>query len=252
MTTALIDADHLIYSCAAGCEKDIRWDESVHTLHSDFNDVRQAISSKVETIRQNAAAEAVVLCFSDYPYFRSEILPGYKANRIGRRRPLALGDAIDWAKEAFVSRSLPGLEADDVMGLLGSANVASMVVACVDKDLRTVPCRLMPDREIETISEAAANRAWMMQTLHGDSTDGYSGLPKVGPVAAAKILEGATTLPEMWEAVLAAYRKAGLGYKEALATARVARILRAGDYDFHAISSHALRLWEPAVDPAFQ
>ena len=82
----------------------------------------------------------------------------------------------------------------------------------------------------------------MMQTLTGDATDGYVGVPGCGPKTAEKILQKALDegtpwanpkqLREIyWKHVIAAYDKAGFGEEEALVQARVARILRAEDYD---------------------
>ena len=46
----------------------------------------------------------------------------------------------------------------------------------------------------------------------------------------------------LWAVVLAAYEKAGLTEADALAQARVARILRASDYDF---KQKKVKLWNP-------
>ncbi len=83
----------------------------------------------------------------------------------------------------------------------------------------------------------------MYQTLTGDSTDGYKGCPKVGPVAAARLLEPLMGEPAgMWIAVLLSFKKAGLTEADALVQARVARILRHTDYDF---TNKLPILWTP-------
>jgi DNA polymerase-1 len=46
----------------------------------------------------------------------------------------------------------------------------------------------------------------------------------------------------MWERVVSAYEKAGLSEAEAITQARVARILRASDYDF---VNKSVKLWSP-------
>jgi len=66
-----------------------------------------------------------------------------------------------------------------------------------------------------------------MQTLMGDSTDNYKGCPKVGLKTAEKILAENST----WETVVAAFEKAGLSEEDALENARLARILRDGEYN---------------------
>ena len=73
----------------------------------------------------------------------------------------------------------------------------------------------------------------------GDSTDGFSGLKGCGPMTAKKLLEknGAT-----WKTVVDAYVAKGLDAVDALLTARLARILRDGDYDFN---TNEVTLWTP-------
>jgi DNA polymerase-1 len=58
--------------------------------------------------------------------------------------------------------------------------------------------------------------------------DGYKGIPGVGAVGAKKILDKAEN---PWEDILASYEKAGLTYDDALRNARLARILRPGEYN---------------------
>ena len=72
----------------------------------------------------------------------------------------------------------------------------------------------------------------LIQTLTGDATDGYSGCPTVGKVTAQKILnDKKMTVGKMWELVVKAYAKQGLMEHDAFQQARVARILRHGDYN---------------------
>lgn len=80
----------------------------------------------------------------------------------------------------------------------------------------------------EYISEKKADEWFFIQTMAGDATDGYSGVPGIGVKRAAELLEkeGAT-----WPTVVAAFEKAGLTEEDALKNARLARILRFSDYD---------------------
>ena len=71
----------------------------------------------------------------------------------------------------------------------------------------------------------------MYQTLVGDMTDGFAGCPSIGGVKASRILANKKDLPEMWEAVVKEYEKQGLDENYALTQARLARILRASDWD---------------------
>ena len=248
--TLLIDADWLIYSACAACEADIRWDEWTHTLHLEEGDVKDFIAHRIDHWRAITEDNAVVMCFSDYPTFRHSVAHDYKANRIGKRKPLGLRDIRLWAEVTFESRTAIGLEADDLMGLFATGGqYSNPIVVTIDKDLRTVPCRLMAGEGIELIDRVTADRNWMRRVLTGDTSDGYPGLKGCGPVKADKILEEAATLPEMWDRVVAAYKKNGMTYADALRNARLARILRHGDYDF---GTSEVKLWDPDVDPAMK
>lgn len=245
--TLLIDADWLIYSACAACEADIRWDEWTHTLHLEEGDVKDFVADRIDHWQAITEDKAVVLCFSDYPTFRHMVFQDYKSNRIGKRKPLGLRDIRLWAECTYESRTAIGLEADDLLGLFATGGqYKDPIVVTIDKDLRTVPCRLLAGEGIESIDWPSANRAWMLQALTGDSTDGYQGLKGCGPVKAEKILEGASTLDEMWDRVVAAYKKGGMTFADALRNARLARILRHGDYSF---DTSDVRLWDPAADP---
>jgi DNA polymerase-1 len=121
------------------------------------------------------------------------------------------------------------------------------VIAAIDKDLLTIPGRHFNWRKesqaITEVDEAAANYNFMHQTLCGDRTDGYPGLPGCGPVKASKILEGGGGgLYDMWIAVVEAFKKKELTAEDALLQARCARILRAEDWDF---DNNCPILWEP-------
>ena len=72
----------------------------------------------------------------------------------------------------------------------------------------------------------------------GDTTDGYSGCPKIGPKTAEKILKSNPT----WDAVVNQYQKADLSPDYALTQARLARILRHTEWDDDKM---AVKLWEP-------
>ena len=114
------------------------------------------------------------------------------------------------------------------------------------KDFKAIPCKLYnpdkPELGVEDITEGAADRHHMFQTLVGDSSDNYKGCPSVGPVKANKILDDCDGAEETWEAVLKNFDKAGLSSKHALVQARLARILRHGEYDFE---TRKVKLWQP-------
>mgnify|MGYP003347621471 CR=1 FL=1 len=248
--TLLIDADWLVHSACAACECDIQWDEHIHTLHIEVGDVKDFIALRVEFWKDLASDNKVVMCFSDYPTFRHQIHQEYKANRIGKRKPLAMQHIRRWVSENYETRVCSGLEADDTMALLTTGLLyPNPIMVSIDKDMRTVPGSLLAKDLVETVTLLDANRTWMKQALTGDTSDNYPGLKGVGPVTAEKILGSAVTLHEMWDKVVTAYQKAGLTMMDALFNARMARILRHGDYDFH---TGEVQLWDPDRDPCMK
>ena len=135
------------------------------------------------------------------------------------------------------------LEGDDVLGILAtSKEFNDPIIVSPDKDMRTVPCKLLAGDDLELITKRQADRNWMIQALTGDNTDNYKGISGVGSVTANKILGETKTLNDMWDIVVKEYEKKSGGYKEALLTARLSRILRTGDYN---IQSKKIKLWKP-------
>jgi DNA polymerase-1 len=116
------------------------------------------------------------------------------------------------------------------MGILATCNQiieGEKVIVSEDKDMMTIPSLLWRQGEMLDISEEEADYNHLLQTLKGDTTDGYSGLRGVGEVKAKTILK----VP-VWKSVEDAFIKAGYTKEDALVQARLARILRAEDYNF--------------------
>lgn len=236
----LIDADILVYAVASSQEVPTEWDEDVWTLHSDFAAARLDFSHRVSELVYHLEADDVIMALTTKERnFRKDILPTYKHNRKKVRKPLVWGALRDYCAESFVTFIRDGLEGDDCLGILATRssdkNIEKIVVS-IDKDLHTIPGQHYnqghPELGIVTVDEREADYVHMMQTLTGDATDGYEGCKGVGPKTAEKIIGMDQSPRERWEAVVAAYKKAGFGEEYALVQARVARILRASDYNF--------------------
>jgi len=247
--TLLIDADVLAYQASAVSEKVIRWTEDLCFPVGHLTDARVIFEEKLQAILSELKTESYILAFTDGENFRKKLLPSYKSNRKDKPKPLCLGflkqDILASDHPTYIR---PGLEADDVLGILSTSKVQvkadERIIVSIDKDFRGVPGLFysLLDHELEEITVAQADRWFMMQTLMGDATDGYSGCPGIGPKTAEKILGDSTTIEEMWPKVVAAFEKAGFGEEEALLQARMARILRACDFNF---KEKEVILWEP-------
>jgi DNA polymerase-1 len=249
----LIDADIIAYYVACGVDSAVDWNQDGSGL-ADI--ARTDLVNYLTAILHHTNADTGILCMSDPRriYFRHGLFSNYKANRTHGTPPKTL-DAVkemmrkDKLLPNVTSQSVHALEADDVIGVLAThpSHVAGeKIVASSDKDLKQIPgkhLRLKPGRhfaEIIEITRPEADYFFWTQTLTGDTTDGFPGCPGIGPVKAEKILLNALrkSSPEeteltAWEAIVSAYDRVfpGEGRERALVQARVARILRASDYD---------------------
>lgn len=247
MRSALIDADILAYQAAAVSEQAVDWEDGLWTLHAFDQDAIRAFEATLQSILEKVEADEYYLAFSDKDNWRKSVLPTYKSNRSGVRKPMLLKFLRDYAYKTHPSLQIPELEGDDILGIyatMSEPHKPDYVICSIDKDLNTIPGKHynFGRNEFFEINPHEADYWHMVQTLTGDATDGYAGCPGIGPVTAEKILQKALDegtpwanpqqLREIyWKHVVAAYEKAGLGEEEALVQARVARILRSEDFD---------------------
>lgn len=242
--TLLIDGDVVAYKATAAVEQEIDWGDDLWTLHSDPKEAKRIIEDQLISWSDKLNADNVVIAFSDRHNFRKDIYPLYKSNRSGKRKPVAYKNVKQWMMDTWISYQRPGLEGDDILGILSTSEKiisGQKIIISVDKDFKTIPGYFYnPDKDVQPmyITPEAADYMHMYQTLTGDATDGYPGLPGCGPKGAEKILEEDPS----WDAVKAAYVKKGLTEEDALIQARCARILRAEDYDF---KKKEVKLWSP-------
>ena len=80
------------------------------------------------------------------------------------------------------------LEADDSLGIYATANPGNVIVS-PDKDMRQIPGKLYDLKDVTTITPEAGHQWHFIQTLAGDQTDGYAGVPGYGVKTATKLFE---------------------------------------------------------------
>jgi len=236
----LIDADMFIYKSAVVSEEETHWGDDIWTLHTDLKNAKRVFTSMVETVKTALDLDRVVMCISDKKNFRKSVRNDYKSNRKGSRKPLGYGALLEWVRETNESITVPFLEADDVMGILATAPNSRSIIVSDDKDMRTIPSKLYrpTNQELIDVTPAMALSSFYTQVLVGDPVDGYKGVPKCGPVTAAKILGNR---PD-WSQIKAAYEKAGMCEEEAIVQAQLARILH---YDDYLLDTNEIKLWRP-------
>lgn len=244
--TLLIDADVLAYMAANGEQRVYDWgdgeiDAAMGTLEEGVAHVLRA----AEHLKEKLHADKYVLCLTHPEQFRKKLLPTYKANRANK--PVLVDPIRDFLVEHHAAIRRPGLEGDDVMGIYATHPTlikGDKVIVSVDKDMRQIPGSLYdPWKDVHSvINEWEADYLHFMQTLTGDQTDNYKGIPDVGPVGAAKILADCDAPEGFWPAIVKAYEARGLTEADALVQARVARICRHTDFNF---KTKEPILWQP-------
>jgi DNA polymerase-1 len=240
----LIDADIVAFKASASTERPIDWGDGMWTLHAFEHEGIEYIHSYLHKIVNTLGDGEFSLFLTDPENWRKEVLPSYKSNRKGQRKPLTLQPLRQYMLDNMRAVMVPSMEADDLLGITAT-NETDCVIVSEDKDLATIPCQLFnpaKDEAVRTISEFDADYLHMKQTLTGDPVDGYAGLAGCGDKTAEKILDGCETVKEMWAAVVQAYSKKKLSEEVALTQARVARICRASDFDFN---TGKVILWKP-------
>jgi 5'-3' exonuclease len=246
--TVLIDGDEFVFRATAAIEQEIRWDEDNHVLQANEEEAWHNFNGMVRRIceRFDVGSKDVTLCFSTTPNFRLTVDPTYKMHRKTARKPMCYAAIRQRVEGEYKVVTAPGLEADDVMGILATQpSQRQKIIVSQDKDMKTVPAHVWDGKDLHVITEAEADYRHMYQTLIGDTSDGYKGCPGVGPVKAEKILAKAKDYAEsdiakqlgvspeaaVWTVVVDAYKKAGLTEADALTQARLARILRWEDWN---------------------
>lgn len=287
----LIDGDVWCYQIAAANEVAIQWDEDTWTLHSHFNEARDRLVARIEYFKKALNAESVHIALSSQPNFRFDVYPEYKSNRKAVRKPLCLPELKEFLSEIGLVYTRPKLEGDDVLGILATDPTFfpdhQKVIVSIDKDLQTVPAFCLNEMHahkmmaldpattledyIDLTTPEEAKYLHMVQTLAGDSTDGYPGVPGCGLVTAKKLLDAGRCLVKttkvlksgprkgleveewveadepaanLWEIVKSVYASKGLSEEYALTMARCARILRHTDYN---PKTQEIRLWGTPV-----
>ncbi|MGL5643168.1 MAG: hypothetical protein ACRCW3_00080 [Metamycoplasmataceae bacterium] len=280
----ILDADYLVFSAMSAAEVEIQWDDNVWTLETDHNKAWDILCNSIAAIvakRSHWASSKIVMCFTDVNNWRKGVLPTYKMNRKGKRKPTGYLSFVERVMEnpEWNSFLRPNLEGDDCMGILGTrpqlVGCTSATLVSCDKDFKTIPCELflLTTGEILNISEEQADYWHMYQTLIGDTTDGYSGVKGFGETGAMEFLEnpykfeqvektfksgprkGQTVLEwkkvdreegdTLWDCMVSLANKYDMTEDELLVQAQVARICRASDYN---LKTKEVIMWTPHRD----
>ena len=169
----------------------------------------------------------MLLFFSDSKNFRKTIDSEYKGKRT-KRKPVGYKRLLEWCKANYKTIRYENLEADDALGLECHLDPSDFILVSPDKDMKQISCHLFNGDELVFTTPEDADYWFWRQCLTGDPVDGYKGVPGIGAKGAEKILAKAE---DPWQAVVTSYEKAGLSLDDAIRNARLARILRPGEYN---------------------
>jgi DNA polymerase-1 len=272
----LLDSDMLLFKVAMATEVEVQLGDDVWTRHSELPEARDLYW---QGVRQLCEAYSVTLddvwhCFTEASAFRKDVFPGYKANRKGKPKPIGYKQLKAELLAEPTAFCFYQIEADDLIGIFATMPEAEddpVVIAARDKDLMQIPgthvwfdegqkvdderglvVQRINGLVVQTNTLEHAERFTYQQYLSGDPTDGIPGCPGLGPVGAARIAKDLDISQPLdcWETVVRTYEQAQVKKKldlyvaseYATQQARLARILRHGEYDF---DTHTVKLWNP-------
>ena len=238
----LVDADYVVYKSCAGAETEIDWGNDVILVTSKFSEAYANVKRDLLKIINHFLWDVpeLILFFSDSVNFRKSIQPSYKGHR-NRKKPCGYKRVINQLKTEYKVVIMPTLEADDALGIYATQNPGN-VICSPDKDMRQIPGKLFDMSELMNVKDAEGKRWHLVQTLAGDQTDGYSGVPGIGVKRAVTLFE---EKGYSWKTVVQAFADKDLSEDVALENARLAKILTVDDYDF---DNQQPILWSPSAD----
>lgn len=265
---ALIDGDILAYRFSYAFQEDYDWQDCTSTV-LDLDGAKRELDIFVKDLLEKTNTSNAVIALSDWRNFRLKLTKTYKENRADIERPKLLDDLKVYMREEYDAMSADWLEADDYIGIWVTAWPDTYICCSLDKDLDQIPGQHYNwnHDKLYTVTEEEADAFFYQQALSGDPTDGFGGCPGYGPTKAKKLVANPTLLvpyeyefqkgkrkgqtetryeevetDSVWAAIINRYNTKGLSEKDALLTARLARILRAGEYDW---ATNEVKLWTP-------
>ena len=181
LMSLLIDADYIVYKACASAECELDFGDDVIVVTSQFSDAMKLVERELQSIAECMGVfDDMILFFSGPNNFRKMVDPDYKGNR-NRRKPCGYKRVVNMLEKSIPLMMFDNLEADDALGIWSTAGTIGTHHCSPDKDMRQIPGLLFNMKDAtEEITLEEADRWHYIQTLAGDCTDGYSGVPGIG------------------------------------------------------------------------
>ncbi len=195
----LIDGDIILYACGYIADKE----------DADEDGARVIVDNMLLNIRGTLDLCGARIFFSDTACnnFRYKVATThpYKGNRKDKEKPKHFEMLKEYMLDHWECEIAKGMEADDAMGKY--QKIKSTIICTIDKDLDMIPGWHYNWKryEIYNVSRWSAQKHFWTQMLTGDSTDNIKGIYRVGPVKAAKILEGVDCEMDLYAKVVYVY-----------------------------------------------
>lgn len=197
----IIDGDVIAYRAAFSSEDSNEIDTQLK--------VDQVMSFILRNTRSTSEYDDYSLYLTGSKNFRTELAVSYpyKGNRSNKPKPKYLPHARWYLQDNYGAVVIEGQEADDAIAIEATNLGTSSIVVSIDKDMLQIPCFHFNQNKQQwwSVSEFEGLEFFYEQILTGDTADNIIGLKGIGPVKAKKILKGAESEQDLWDAVLAAY-----------------------------------------------
>jgi 5'-3' exonuclease len=189
--------------------KEFTMEQDADYLCDSWDNYQKQLQSVLDIVY----AEDYLMAVKSAVNFRDELYPEYKKNR-HKSDPRLANMFVPMLRDMAVQNGLAleayGMEADDCLRIWATQAAAAgddFIICSIDKDLKCIPGRHynLKHNTFSTVSEFEAMKLFYEQLLKGDSSDNIPGLPGIGDVRAAKMLEGCETEDEMQEAIVLGY-----------------------------------------------
>lgn len=160
----------------------------------EFWVARSRFDDMVDKILIDTGVQSYQIWLSDSAEsnFRYTIYPLYKANRIGKPRPVHLEALKEHAVSKWGARFSDGMEADDALGIEQDTQHNHTVICSIDKDLKQIPGvhYNFVKEEWDHVDELRGLKEFYKQIVVGDVSDNIPGAYGMGPVKASRAIDG--------------------------------------------------------------